>query len=58
MNHVFLAEGAEFLVFNPSGLILFVLRCRVITLFAYRAFQRYDITHVADAFVFVLSGDK
>jgi hypothetical protein len=40
-------ETAVFFYFQPLGGVLFVLGCRIVSLFALGAFQRYDHTHLA-----------
>jgi hypothetical protein len=45
---VLAAEPAELLVFNATGLLLLVLRGRIIPSFALAALKCYDFSHVDD----------
>jgi hypothetical protein len=44
------ARVAKLLRFHPLGMLLFVLRCRVIAVFAIPALQRDDFSHFSKPF--------
>ena len=46
VRRVLPAEPAELLVLHPPRLFLLVLRCRVVPVLAFGAFQRDDVSHV------------
>ena len=41
---------AEFGIFYASRLLALILRCRIITHFAFRTFERYDVSHKSFSF--------
>jgi len=45
MNRVMPAAAAKLLRLKTLGILLFVLRCRVVPLFAIRTLQRNDVAH-------------
>jgi hypothetical protein len=45
MSGVLAAERAVLLLFNPAGMLLFILGGRIISLLAVRAFKRNNIAH-------------